>query len=32
LFLEQFDSSKLTNVERNSVSSHSLSVWLTYMY
>jgi hypothetical protein len=26
LFLEQFDSSKLTNVERNSVSSHSLSV------
>ena len=32
LFLEQFDGSKLANVERSSVSSHSLSAWLTYVY
>ena len=32
LFLEQFGGSKLANVKRSSVSSHSLSACLTYMY
>jgi hypothetical protein len=32
LFLEKFDGSKPANVERSSVSSHSLSALLTYVY